>query len=332
MRPSRWIGRLLRTTWRCLRERISGERAENLEQAIACCQQALQVYTREALPMEWAMTQHNLGNAYLDRIRGERAENLEQAITCYKQTLDVYVLKAFPYQHRQTQRTLGSLGLGLRRWSMAAEAFHGALAASDLLYAAAATPEARQAELSEVNGVAAALAYSLAQQAEGEQPVLQDAVVTLERNRARWLAEALALSAEKPAMLRRMHCGHNSRARQSMSGSCRLWRNNLTQSPGNERQRTSCTAQERCTTIWRCQRKWPRPMMNSRALIGQIRQLEPGFMPEPSFSEIQHALGDAAQDIQPVGPLSAGVYLITTAQGGLCLIVHAGESSQSGCH
>jgi tetratricopeptide (TPR) repeat protein len=91
-----------------LPERIRGERAENLEQAIFHYQQALDVYTRQAYPEQWARTQHNLGNAYLERIRGERAENLEQAIFHYQQALDVYTRQAYPEQWAMTQNNLGN--------------------------------------------------------------------------------------------------------------------------------------------------------------------------------------------------------------------------------
>ena len=43
-------------------------------------QQALEVYTREAFPEDWAVPRTTWANAYGDRIRGERAENIEQAI------------------------------------------------------------------------------------------------------------------------------------------------------------------------------------------------------------------------------------------------------------
>jgi hypothetical protein len=48
--------------------RIRGERADNLELAIAALNQSLEVYTREAFPEDWARTQNNLGNAYRNRI------------------------------------------------------------------------------------------------------------------------------------------------------------------------------------------------------------------------------------------------------------------------
>jgi predicted LPLAT superfamily acyltransferase len=88
--------------------RIRGERADNLEQAIAAYQSALQVYTRDAFPQAWAITQNNLGNAYGDRIRGERADNLEQAIAAYHNALQVYTREAFPEDWAMTQGLLVS--------------------------------------------------------------------------------------------------------------------------------------------------------------------------------------------------------------------------------
>jgi CHAT domain-containing protein len=87
--------------------RILGERAENLEQAIACYQEALKVRTFDAFLVDWAATQNNLANAYCDRILGERAENLEQAIACYQEALKVHIPDAFPQQWAMTQNNLG---------------------------------------------------------------------------------------------------------------------------------------------------------------------------------------------------------------------------------
>ncbi|MEC4818739.1 MAG: hypothetical protein SAK29_36525, partial [Scytonema sp. PMC 1069.18] len=52
----------------------------NQDIAIAGYITALSVYTRDAFPENWAMTQYNLGIAYNDRKKGERGENLELAI------------------------------------------------------------------------------------------------------------------------------------------------------------------------------------------------------------------------------------------------------------
>ncbi|MFK0733931.1 MAG: CHAT domain-containing protein, partial [Gloeotrichia echinulata HAB0833] len=90
------------------RDRILGERADNLEKAIAAYQAALEVYTREAFPVEWASTQNNLGTAYRDRILGERADNLEKAIATYSAALQVYTRESFPYHWALTQNNLGT--------------------------------------------------------------------------------------------------------------------------------------------------------------------------------------------------------------------------------
>ncbi len=46
-------------------DRIRGDKAENLERAISSYEQALTVYTPTDLPVDWALTQNNLGNAYI---------------------------------------------------------------------------------------------------------------------------------------------------------------------------------------------------------------------------------------------------------------------------
>ena len=89
-------------------DRLGGERANNLEQAIHHCEQALKVRTREAFPAAWATTQNNLATAYRERIRGERADNLEQAIHHYDQALEVRTREGVPEQWATTQNNLGT--------------------------------------------------------------------------------------------------------------------------------------------------------------------------------------------------------------------------------
>ncbi|WP_407883751.1 CHAT domain-containing protein, partial [Scytonema sp. NUACC26] len=86
--------------------RIKGERADNLERAIAFYTTVLEVYTRDAFPEDWAATQHNLATAYSDRIKGERADNLERAIAFYTAAVEVYTRDAFPEQWAMTQNNL----------------------------------------------------------------------------------------------------------------------------------------------------------------------------------------------------------------------------------
>ncbi|WP_052149912.1 CHAT domain-containing protein [Aphanizomenon flos-aquae] len=85
-----------------------GNKANNMEIAIAAYTQALEVYTRTDFPEQWAMTQNNLGNAYRNRIRGDKAENLEYAIAAYTQALEVYTRTDFPVEWATTQNNLAA--------------------------------------------------------------------------------------------------------------------------------------------------------------------------------------------------------------------------------
>jgi CHAT domain-containing protein len=104
-----------------------GSRANNQEIAIACYQAALEVYTREAFPEDWAMTQNNLGNAYSDRIKGERGENLEGAIACYQAALEVRTREAFPQNHANTLYGLGLAYRDAAQLENARSSFAGAI-------------------------------------------------------------------------------------------------------------------------------------------------------------------------------------------------------------
>jgi CHAT domain-containing protein len=88
--------------------RIRGEKAQNIEVAIASYTAALTVRTREACPENWAMTQHNLAIAYTYRIRGEKAQNIEVAIASYTAALSVRTREAFPENWAMTQNNLAA--------------------------------------------------------------------------------------------------------------------------------------------------------------------------------------------------------------------------------
>ncbi|MEH2000141.1 MAG: tetratricopeptide repeat protein [Nostoc sp.] len=76
-------------------ERIKGDKAENIENAIAAYTAALTVYTPSAFPQQWALTQNNLANAYRERIKGDRAENIENAIAHSSQSLELSLKFSF---------------------------------------------------------------------------------------------------------------------------------------------------------------------------------------------------------------------------------------------
>ncbi|MEI2583635.1 CHAT domain-containing protein [Scytonema sp. PRP1] len=84
-----------------------GDKASNMEIAIAGYEAVLTVFTRQAFPQQWAMTQNNLAAAYSDRILGEKAQNIEMAIASYTNALSVHTRQAFPQDWAMTQNNLG---------------------------------------------------------------------------------------------------------------------------------------------------------------------------------------------------------------------------------
>ncbi len=79
----------------------------NLREAIFHYESALQVYTLDAFPEEWATTQYDLGNAYRDLSSGNRQTNLSNAIVCFQNILQVRTLENAPIEWAQTQHCLG---------------------------------------------------------------------------------------------------------------------------------------------------------------------------------------------------------------------------------
>jgi CHAT domain-containing protein/tetratricopeptide (TPR) repeat protein len=90
-------------------ERLWGDKAENLENAIYHLRQALQVHTREIFPMEWADIQASLANAYWARVEGDKRSNQEQAIFHLQQSLDGFDPSAYPFQWARAHYNLGHM-------------------------------------------------------------------------------------------------------------------------------------------------------------------------------------------------------------------------------
>ena len=78
-----------------------------LEIAITSYQLVLTVYQRETNAEDWAITQTNLGNAYIYRIAGNRSSNLEKAIECYLEALKELRQDNVPLDWAETQNNLG---------------------------------------------------------------------------------------------------------------------------------------------------------------------------------------------------------------------------------
>ncbi|MEN9568167.1 MAG: hypothetical protein RLZZ69_3363, partial [Cyanobacteriota bacterium] len=88
------------TVWR-------GDKAENIEIAIAHLEKALAIYTLANDPNRWAMLQNNLGNAFQFRIKGEKANNIDRSISHYENALSIHSLEEFPYNWAMLNNNIG---------------------------------------------------------------------------------------------------------------------------------------------------------------------------------------------------------------------------------
>ena len=295
--PENWAG-TQHNLARAYSERIRGERAENLERAIEFSEQALQVRTRDALPEKWAMTQNNLGTVYSDRIRGERAENLERAIKSYEQALQVRTRDTFPKDCRDTAKNLGNLHLQEKSWESAVEAYRIATDAAETLYQSSISSAGKGDELKAAGNLSRCLVYVQAQLGN-----YQAVVLTLEQNHARGLSESLNRDRANLSQL------------QTLDPDLYIKYQNITQQLRNlesdDRDRMVSTDRDRIpenlittTTQLRKQLK---------KTIAQIRQVPTyeNFLTPIKWENIQEA-------VTIDRPL---VYLVTTPNGGMALIV-----------
>jgi hypothetical protein len=79
-----------------------------LLEAIQYYQLILNIFTEWDFPVDWAMTQTNLGIAYQNFPTGDRGQHLTRAIACYEAALRVYTERDFPVDWATTQTNLGN--------------------------------------------------------------------------------------------------------------------------------------------------------------------------------------------------------------------------------
>jgi tetratricopeptide (TPR) repeat protein len=86
-----------------------GDRRDNLRKAITAYGAALEHYTPERAPLDYATSQNNLGNAYCDLAEIEdREENLRLAIAAYEAALAYRMPERAPLDYAGTQNNLGT--------------------------------------------------------------------------------------------------------------------------------------------------------------------------------------------------------------------------------
>ena len=117
---------------------VKGEREsgmERLEEAVEVHRAALEEFTRERAPLDWAFTQNNLGGA-LHQLgdQGGGTQRLEEAVKAYRAALEELTRERWPLQWASKQNNLGTvlrtLGMRVRdteRLQEAVEAHRAAL-------------------------------------------------------------------------------------------------------------------------------------------------------------------------------------------------------------
>ncbi len=296
-------------------DRLFGNRSENVERAIDHYQQAMQVQTRDRAPVEWADTKNNLGNAYRERLSGDPDDNARQAIGCYHDALKIRARDAFLAEHRRTARNLGSLLFEQGRWAEAHDMLASALAASETLYALDFTTHGPSGRLRDHSELVALDALCLAKLSRP-----RDAAQRLESGRARALDEMLerdrlALLAVTPAQRIAFE-----RAQARLAGVYQAARNLGAAGhieSGNLRLESDHPANGagRTRDDLAFERRSAQATFDDA--VAAIRQTRADFLHPPlAFKQIAGA----------AVPGQAIVYLATTPQGTLALIIPAGTS------
>jgi tetratricopeptide (TPR) repeat protein len=106
---------------------------QSLGEAVAAYREALKEYTRERVPLDWAMTQNNLGAAL--RTLGARESGtarLEEAVAAYREALKEYTRERVPLYWATTRNNLGNalriLGERKRNMELISEALESHIA------------------------------------------------------------------------------------------------------------------------------------------------------------------------------------------------------------
>jgi CHAT domain-containing protein/tetratricopeptide (TPR) repeat protein len=284
----------------CLHSRFSrvGEAAD-LEEAIRCYQQAVATTPPGApdLPSRLANLGRGLRNLFA---RTGLVTDLDEAIQLCRRACVVASLGA-PQVALKTAHEWGNWALARSQWGEAAEAYGYGLATGRQLLARQLDRGHKESWLRDLQEMAAPAAYALAQLGQREE-----AAVTMERGRARLLAEALQRHRRDLEQL-------------PVRGHEALYRRYRELVERQERLLQPATAGTQQPNVLQGQARLDAIVAATRVLeevVAEIRKV-PGyadFLAESTFAHIQAVAHDT-----PV------VYLLTTAAGGLALIVYNGD-------
>jgi CHAT domain-containing protein/tetratricopeptide (TPR) repeat protein len=167
-------------------DRILGDPSDNQERAIHYHKQALEFFTPRNYPLRWANAHSDLGITYLERARGKRAANRQTAIKHLERALTVLTPDEHPIETLRVARNLAHTYFEMGCWQQAQQPYKRALQAADTLYRASLLRSSKVVELGQVTDLYARAAY-----AQARCNHLENAALTLERGRARLLADVL---------------------------------------------------------------------------------------------------------------------------------------------
>lgn len=88
---------------------------ENIARAIRAYEEALRIRTIEKYPVEYAVTQNNLGTAYCCLAEAsDREGNLSRAILAYEEALKIYTADEHPLFHNLIKLNLQGAKLRIK--------------------------------------------------------------------------------------------------------------------------------------------------------------------------------------------------------------------------
>lgn len=185
--PGRWAN-TYHNLANAYRKRIRGDRADNIERAIAAHETSLTVWTRETHAEKWAWAQSELGESYMLRLKGDRSANVDRALDFFRLALKVRTPEGFPRGHLTTATALGQALSAKGDWTGAVEAFEAARTSFRVLFGQGLDEIEARNLLQEAGPLFTDAAYAAV--ARGEP---QRAFELLEEGKARLLAIALKL-------------------------------------------------------------------------------------------------------------------------------------------
>ncbi|MHB1356742.1 MAG: CHAT domain-containing tetratricopeptide repeat protein [Anaerolineae bacterium] len=89
-------------------ETLTGDRANNVREAMHCFEQALDVFTPEAYPENYATAETTLGLIYSGLVSEDRSQNLLQAFACYERAATVCSPTLFPAVYASVRLNMGT--------------------------------------------------------------------------------------------------------------------------------------------------------------------------------------------------------------------------------